>query len=93
MPGPRKLRIGMIASSTQTVEQPFAGGFAVSTGRAHPRLSEAARKDVSMPARGHADAAFAADAVARERDRGGVARRAWLPLGVGVARQRRRLAR
>jgi glycosyltransferase involved in cell wall biosynthesis len=80
MPDPRKLRIGLIASSTQTVEQPFAGGMeahtvaladslrerghevtihdggggglAMSTGRAHLRLSEAAEKDVSMPARG-----------------------------------------
>ena len=80
MPDPRKLRIGFIASSTQTVEQPFAGGmeahtvalaeglrarghevtihdgsgggFAAGTGHGHLRLSQAARGDVSMPARG-----------------------------------------
>jgi glycosyltransferase involved in cell wall biosynthesis len=80
VPDPRKLRIGVIASSTQTVEQPFAGGmeahtvalaeslrarghevtihdgsgggFAARTGYGHLRLSQAAREDVSMPARG-----------------------------------------
>jgi glycosyltransferase involved in cell wall biosynthesis len=31
MTGPRKLRIGFIASSTQTVEQPFAGGMEAHT--------------------------------------------------------------
>jgi glycosyltransferase involved in cell wall biosynthesis len=31
MPGPRKLRIGFIASATQTVEQPFAGGMEAHT--------------------------------------------------------------
>jgi glycosyltransferase involved in cell wall biosynthesis len=74
------LRIGLIASSTQTVEQPFAGGmeahtvalatslrerghevtihdgrgggFALRTGHGHLRLSEAAQRDVSMPALG-----------------------------------------
>jgi glycosyltransferase involved in cell wall biosynthesis len=80
MPEPRNLRIGLIASSTQTVEQPFAGGMeahtaaladslrgrghevtihdgsggglGARTGLGHLRLSEAAEKDVSMPARG-----------------------------------------
>jgi glycosyltransferase involved in cell wall biosynthesis len=43
MPGPGQLRIGLIASSTQTVEQPFAGGMEAHT----------AALAASLGARGH----------------------------------------